>query len=133
MERQIASDVTICPRCDHLKVVVTDSRSMGGRKWRRRRCPACGWRWSTIEIMKDSVDAEVGELRVRVTVMLGQMAAMGNLLDTLRGDLQAVLASLQARDGLDGGAAEESVLGAGSPACGPDQAAEPPQHGPAEQ
>ena len=126
MERPTASDVTICPRCDHLKVVVTDSRSMGGRKWRRRRCPACGWRWSTIEIMKDSVDAELGALRTRLAAMLG-------IVESLRGDLQAVLASLQARDGLDGGAAEESVLGAGSPACGPDQAAEPPQHGPAEQ
>ena len=126
MERQIASDVTICPRCDHLKTGVTDSRSMGGRKWRRRRCPACGWRWSTIEIMKDSVDAELGALRTRLAAMLG-------IVESLRGDLQAVLASLQARDGLDGGAAEESVLGAGSPACGPDQAAEPPQHGPAEQ
>jgi transcriptional regulator NrdR family protein len=39
-----------CPRCGGPKSEVADSRDEAGRLKRRRKCLACGHRWSTVEM-----------------------------------------------------------------------------------
>lgn len=76
--------------------------------------------------MKDSADAELGRLVQRCEAVLA-------LLDEARSALQATMASLQRPDPSDDGAAEESILGSGGAASGPDQTAEPTDDRPAGQ
>lgn len=39
-----------CRQCGHKDSIVSDVRSQEGGIVRRRKCPACGFRWSTIEL-----------------------------------------------------------------------------------
>jgi transcriptional regulator NrdR family protein len=44
--------VIICPKCS-ARAVVIDTRESGHTVKRRRKCPECGARWSTWEVMFD--------------------------------------------------------------------------------
>ena len=39
-----------CPKCGQEKTKVKDSRASLTETKRRRRCPQCGHRWSTVEV-----------------------------------------------------------------------------------
>lgn len=64
----------LCPACGDADTEVTDSRTKGADKRRRRRCLACEHRFSTIEIpfadyqkmRRASVPALTGRFRRRI-------------------------------------------------------------------
>lgn len=39
-----------CPSCHGQPVTVVDSRYIDGMRRRRRRCPQCNHRWTTVEV-----------------------------------------------------------------------------------
>lgn len=55
-----------CPECHSFEVVVTDSRSNGRGRRRRRVCNACQNRWTTLEVNEGQswLDAE-SEAKIR--------------------------------------------------------------------
>ena len=55
----------ICPQCEDIRSKVTDSRPAGDFTRRRRRCEACKYVWTTIEIPAFDTETEthgVGKL-----------------------------------------------------------------------
>jgi transcriptional regulator NrdR family protein len=58
-------DVRICPRCGHGEAGVVDSRHTArfGAIRRRRSCPACNNRWTTLEIAESTIDDMISVAR----------------------------------------------------------------------
>ena len=48
------------PSCASLDVGVTDSRPAAEGTRRRRRCSACGWRWTTYEVSAEAYAVVAG-------------------------------------------------------------------------
>ena len=44
-----------CPKCGSMDVYVTDSRPHGASTRRKRKCAACAYRWSTIEVPEQAL------------------------------------------------------------------------------
>ncbi|MDE2020871.1 MAG: hypothetical protein KGJ13_11095 [Patescibacteria group bacterium] len=53
-----------CPSCkDSFRVIVSDSRPIGGTIRRRRKCTHCGARWTTYEISDEQIDSAIQHFR----------------------------------------------------------------------
>lgn len=65
-----------CPACDHDKSAVFDSRARKSVIYRRRKCSACGVRWSTYELRAADINAMirgVRDFRASVTAQLDDL------------------------------------------------------------
>ena len=49
-------DARMCPKCGCDRSKVIDIRDTTGMVKRRRKCPECGYRWSTVEVEKSAFD-----------------------------------------------------------------------------
>ena len=56
-----------CSQCGHPESVVVDSRTGKGHRRRRRQCVECGERWSTREVVADSLAEARGYTRLLVS------------------------------------------------------------------
>ena len=54
--------VTKCPRCGSLNIMVLESRPREDFYFRRRKCNACGYRFSTAEISMDEYNDYVNKV-----------------------------------------------------------------------
>ena len=71
-----------CPRCRE-KTVVIDSRETINGMRRRRRCPNCGHRFTTKELVwpEDKMMEREGQLKRKVELLQASLNSMKEILD----------------------------------------------------
>ncbi len=79
----------ICPACQAEEVGVVDSRPSGGAIRRRRRCNACQYRWSTIEIAVcgspgDGVNAALRDTEAALDTIMERLIGIKTFVSSMR-------------------------------------------------
>lgn len=68
--------------CDHAETIVINSRIVDGYRYRRRKCRACGERFSTYEVPVDLTgEGPVKSLRDKFGFPARLQEAIGELID----------------------------------------------------